>query len=58
MRHCKQLEQLRGALIPARQTWDTAAAAATAAATAAGVIELPLKSDFSGWRRMRGSCNY
>lgn len=39
MRHCKQLEQLRGALIPARQTRDTAAAAG-------GEIELPLKSDF------------
>lgn len=48
MRHCKQLEQLRGALIPARRTWDTTAAAA------AWEIELPLKSDFSGC----GFCNY
>lgn len=39
MRHCKQLEQLRGALIPARQTWDTAAAAA------AGDTELLLNRD-------------
>lgn len=66
MRHCKQLEQLRGALIPARRTWDSAATAAaaaaapvaTAAAAAAWEIELPLKSDFSGCVRMRGSCNY
>ena len=63
MRHCKQLEQLRGALIPARRTWDSAATAAAAApvataAAAAWEIELPLKSDFSGCVRMRGSCNY
>lgn len=60
MRHCKQLEQLRGALIPARRTWDTAAAAAaaTAAAAAAGETELPLKSDFPRCERMRGCCNY
>lgn len=53
MRHCKQLEQLRGALIPAHRTWDSAAAAA-----AAWEIELSLKSDFSGCERMRVSCNY
>lgn len=68
MRHCKQLQRLRGALIPARRTWDSAAAAATATAAApapavapaaaAWEIELPLKSDFSGCVRMRGSCNY
>lgn len=56
MRHCKQLEQLRGALIPARWTRDAAAAAAPAAA--AWEIELPVKSDFLGCERMRGSCNY
>ena len=50
MRHCKQLEQLRGALIPACRTLDDAAAA--------WGIELPLKSDFSGCQRRKGSCNY
>lgn len=44
MRHCKQLEQPRGALIPACWTRDSSAAA--------WEIELSVKSDFSGCERM------